>query len=110
MNEVSNGLRSQLHRGRLCGEHGPRPRPMSLIKTRPFIAFILATAVCARLSAQPAPPGSGKLEEMRNRELATRLLQPNVITAAPAALSVAITTRAESRAFYNAIFSASEGV
>jgi hypothetical protein len=50
------------------------------------------------------------VEWLRELEGATSGLHANVITAAPAALSVALTSRAQSRAFFNAIFGLSDGV
>ena len=107
---IPRGSRSRQSREIPSDGHDPRRRILSVNKTKPYLALALALSVSARLLSQPAIPTSGKLEGIRNLETTLRILQVDVITAAPAALSVDITTRAESRAFYNAIFSASEGV
>jgi hypothetical protein len=69
----------------------------------------LALAFFARpLAAQPTAPTPDQLEWLHSRQTAER--HAELVTPAPAQLSVTITSRAEARAFYNAIYPLSENV
>ena len=69
-----------------------------------------ALALALRLSAQPVIPDSRTLEGLRNLEEVNRSFRADVVTPAPAPLSVNLTTRAQARAFFNAVYAASENI
>jgi hypothetical protein len=76
----------------------------------PFFRFLLLSALAlqfqaGRLSAQPRAPTPEQVKALRANRL-----HSDAVNSAPAALSVEITSRAESRAFYNSIYLASENV
>jgi hypothetical protein len=80
----------------------------------PLFARILPSVVLAlaffagHLAAQPTAPTPDQLEWLRSRE--TNGLHAELVTPAPIPLSVAITSRAQARAFYNAIYPLSENI
>ncbi len=66
---------------------------------------------CPGQALQPVTPPVGAGNPPPPRLPARTMAEhPNVVTPAPAALSVATSDRRQSRAFFNAVFSASEGV
>ncbi|MGA2693559.1 MAG: hypothetical protein ABSF76_14440, partial [Opitutaceae bacterium] len=69
-----------------------------------------ALALALRLSAQPVIPDSRTLEGLRTLEEVNRSFRADVVTPAPAPLSVTLTTRAQARAFFNAVYAASESI
>ena len=69
-----------------------------------------ALALALRLSAQPVIPDSRTLEGLRTLEEVNRSFRADVVTPAPAPLSVTLTTRAQARAFFNAVYAASENI
>jgi hypothetical protein len=78
---------------------------------RPAALAALALSVLAvRMPAQPVAPTPDQLEWLRKLTTERDTRHPEVITQAPAALSVDISDRANVRAFYNAIFGLSEGI
>jgi hypothetical protein len=72
-----------------------------------WAAAILATAPVA---AQPPAPSPEDVQYLRQREAEIERLHPDLVISAPVALAVNISTRAQARAFYNAIFQLSDGV
>ena len=72
------------------------------------LARLLCVALVAlalhgqRLAAQPPAPTPGQVRSLREKRLHA------AVVAAPAGLSVDITNRAESRAFFNAVYLASK--
>ena len=85
----------------------PLIRPAS---GRTRLIWAAALLVGGRVAAQPPAPSPADVQYLRQREAEIERLHPNLVIQAPAALSVNISTRAQARAFYNAIFQLSDGV
>jgi hypothetical protein len=76
-----------------------------------FVLALLAILVpTGRLAAQPPAPAPEQVQWLRTRGHPANTLHAEVVVQAPSALSVDLTTRAQARAFFNAIYTASDGI
>jgi len=92
----------------------PLPRHRCTLRRNRIHAFLLAAIALplapGRLEAQPTAPTPQQVEWLKTHGHAGDGLHAELVIPAPVALSVDISTRAQARAFFNAVYTPSQNV